>query len=65
MIASKERLGAVLNLSNIWAAQVVDLKVLGRQIVQEAQHVAEGKKIRSWHLAQVSGDALAAVGELP
>eukprot|EP00965_Chrysotila_dentata_P161367 5328912-Pleurochrysis_carterae.AAC.1 len=63
MIVSKKRLEAVLNLSSSGIAQVVDLEVLGCQVV-EAQHVAEAKWRRSWHLAEVAGNTLA-VGELP
>eukprot|EP00965_Chrysotila_dentata_P101439 3348816-Pleurochrysis_carterae.AAC.1 len=60
LIVSKERLKAVLNLSSSCIAQVVDLKLLGRQVV-EAQHVAEWQ--RSRHLAEVAGNTLAVVGE--
>eukprot|EP00965_Chrysotila_dentata_P169504 5596483-Pleurochrysis_carterae.AAC.4 len=52
MVVGKERLKGILNLSCNYVAQVVDLKVLGNQVV-EAQHAAEARRSRSWHLAQV------------
>eukprot|EP00965_Chrysotila_dentata_P093172 3077395-Pleurochrysis_carterae.AAC.1 len=65
MVVGKKHLEAVLNLlSSSCVAQLVDLKVLGRQVV-EAQHVAEANGSRSWHLAQDVDDALAVVGVLP
>eukprot|EP00965_Chrysotila_dentata_P067530 2235357-Pleurochrysis_carterae.AAC.1 len=64
MIISKKRLEAVLKLISSDVAQVVDLKVLGCQVL-EAQHVAETKLRRSRHLAEVAGNTLAIVGELP
>eukprot|EP00965_Chrysotila_dentata_P163925 5412008-Pleurochrysis_carterae.AAC.1 len=54
MIVSKERLEAVLNLSRSGVAQVVDLKVLGHQVV-EAQRVAEAE----WQRIGISQSSLA------
>eukprot|EP00965_Chrysotila_dentata_P017983 597068-Pleurochrysis_carterae.AAC.1 len=64
MIVSKERLEALLNLSSSSIAQIVDLTVLGCQVV-EAQHVAEAEWRGNRHLAEVVGSTLAVVGELP
>eukprot|EP00965_Chrysotila_dentata_P118088 3903084-Pleurochrysis_carterae.AAC.1 len=62
MIISKERHEEVLNISSSGVAQIVDLKVLGCQVV-EAQHVAEAGWRGSRHLAEVAGNtALAVVG---
>eukprot|EP00965_Chrysotila_dentata_P031268 1040976-Pleurochrysis_carterae.AAC.1 len=55
MIVSNECLEAVLNLSSSGVAQVVDLKVLGCQVVK-GHHVAEAEWRRSRHLAEVAGN---------
>eukprot|EP00965_Chrysotila_dentata_P067625 2237940-Pleurochrysis_carterae.AAC.1 len=64
MIISKEHLEAVLNLSSSCVAQAVYLKVVGCQVVK-AQHVEEAEWRKSRHLAEVAGNTLAVLGELP